>query len=109
MDLDTIYKNLITEFGLETLSAQDQENHLFQIAQAIQKQFFADVYEKIGDERFEALEASTKMGEEFYATTLKHLLPEYEEVFAASRKKIVDAYKNAHPESAETPTTDVVH
>jgi hypothetical protein len=33
------------------------------------------------------------MGEEFYATTLKHLVPNYEEIFQASRQKVVVAFK----------------
>ena len=59
---------------------------------SIQKQFLFDVYDILGEQQFEALQASAHMGEEFYATTLKHLVPNYEEVFHAARKKVVAAF-----------------
>jgi hypothetical protein len=105
MDIDTILKDLIKELELEGLPEAEQEEMLLAISTAIQKQFFLDVYAKIGKDMFEALEASVKMGEEFYGTTLKHLVPDYEEVFQSSRKKVLDSYKNAKPPEE----TAVVH
>lgn len=95
MDPETIFQQLIQELGLEGIKVEDQEEILFSLSKAIQKQFFLDAYEKIGKDQFEALEASLKMGDDFYATTLKHLIPDYEEMFQISRKKVIDAYKNA--------------
>jgi len=95
MDSETIFKQLITELGLESLNEEDQERTLLTLAESIQKQFFVDAYERVGKDQFEALEASLKMGEDFYVTTLKHLIPDYEEMFQVSRKKVIDAYKNA--------------
>lgn len=66
---------------------------LLEVSKTIQKQFLFDVYELIGEKDFDALQASATMGEEFYATTLKHLLPNYEEVFQEGRKKVSDAFK----------------
>jgi hypothetical protein len=34
------------------------------------------------------------MGEEFYATTLKHVVPDYEQLFQEARKKVVEAFHN---------------
>ncbi|HCC05950.1 TPA: hypothetical protein DEP94_01140 [Candidatus Nomurabacteria bacterium] len=95
MDSETIFKQLITELGLESLNEEDQERTLLTLAESIQKQFFVDAYERVGKDQFEALEASLKMGEDFYVTTLKHLIPDYEEMFQVSRKKVIDAYKGS--------------
>lgn len=102
MDPEIIFQQLVKELGLEGIKEEDQEEMLFSISKAIQKQFFLDAYERVGQEQFEALEASLKMGEDFYATTLKHLIPDYEEMFQSSRKKVIDAYKN-HEVAPETP------
>lgn len=104
MDVEKIFKDLVAELELEKLSEKDQEEALLSISTAIQKQFLMDVYNRIGKDMFEALEASLKMGEEFYSTTLKHLIPDYDAMFQESRKKVLDAYKNAKP----SPETAVV-
>lgn len=95
MDTETIFQQLITELKLESLEKDDQERALLTLAESIQKQFLSDAYDRIGKDQFEALEASLKMGEDFYETTLKHLIPDYEELFQISRQKVIDAYKNA--------------
>ncbi len=97
MDTETLYKNLITEFELGALSEEEKEATLLEIAKTIQKQFLLDVLDLLGEEKFQALEASLSMGQEFYETSLKHLLPNYEEVFKASRAKIVQSFKATHP------------
>lgn len=95
MDTELLLKNLIDEFDLQGLTEEEQGDIISSIADAIQKQFLTDVYDKVGKENFDALEASLSMGEAFYATTLKHLIPDYEDVFQASRAKIVKAYKDS--------------
>jgi len=100
MDTETTFQQLITELKLETLGTEDQERTLLTLAESIQKQFLSDAYDRIGKDQFEALEASLKMGGNFYITTLKHLIPDYEELFQTSRQKVIDAYKNA-----EAPTS----
>lgn len=92
MDFTQLYNQLVSDFKLEKLPPEDQEEMLNEIAKTIQKQFLLDTYEILGDEKFDALEKSAQMGEEFYATTLKHLLPNYEEVFQASREKVRQAF-----------------
>ncbi|MCX6757170.1 MAG: hypothetical protein NTW35_03435 [Candidatus Nomurabacteria bacterium] len=95
MDPETIFQQLIKELGLEGVREEDQEETLLSLSKTIQKQFFLDAYERVGKDQFEALEASLKMGDNFYGTTLKHLIPDYEELFQSSRKKVIDSYKNA--------------
>ena len=97
MDFTTLYNQLVTDFKLTNLPDKEKEEMLLEVSKTIQKQFLLDVYDLLGDEKFNALQASAQMGDEFYATTLKHLLPAYEEVFQASRMKIVSAF-NKHTE-----------
>ena len=94
MNFDELYKQLIKDFKLEDLTEEDREDMLFEVSKTIQKRFLLDVYEILGEEQFEALQSSVQMGEEFYATTLKHLLPNYDIVFQASRKKVVAAFNS---------------
>lgn len=92
MDFTKLYNQLITDFNLTNLSDEDKKGMLIEVSKTIQKQFLIDVYDILGKEKFDALQASANMGEEFYATTLKHLLPAYEEVFQASKMKVVTAF-----------------
>jgi hypothetical protein len=92
MDTTTLYNQLLTDFHLTELSDNDKKEMLLEVSKTIQKQFLLDVYDILGKEKFEALQASATMGDEFYTTTLKHLLPSYEEVFLASRMKIMTAF-----------------
>ncbi len=92
MNFEELYKQLIKDFNLEDLPEEDREDMLMEVAKTIQKRFLFDVYEILGEQQFEALQASAQMGEEFYATTLKHLLPNYDEVFQKARAKVVAAF-----------------
>jgi hypothetical protein len=93
MDFTQLYNKLIKDFELTNLSDEEKNSMLLEISKTIQKQFLLDVYDVLGAEKFEALQASASMGEEFYGTTLKHLIPNYEEVFQAAREKVVMAFK----------------
>jgi hypothetical protein len=93
MDFTLLYKQLLSDFNLQNLSDDDKKVMLLEISKTIQKQFLLDVHDILGKEKFVALQASASMGDEFYATTLKHLVPSYEEVFLTSRMKIVTAFK----------------
>lgn len=95
MDFTQLYNQLIEDFELHDLSQEDKEAMLLEISKTIQKQFLLDVYDILGDDQFNALQASASMGEEFYGTTLKHLLPNYEEVFQTSREKVKQSFKKA--------------
>ncbi len=103
MDTETTFQQLIAELKLNSLEREDQERTLLSLAESIQKQFLSDAYDRLGKDQFEALEASLKMGEGFYETTLKHLIPDYEELFQISRKKVIDAYKNAEIAGSNQP------
>lgn len=92
MDFTTLYNQLVIDFNLTNLTEEDRNEMLLEVSKTIQKQFLLDVYDLLGKEKFNALQASAAMGDDFYATTLKHLLPAYEEVFQASRMKIVTAF-----------------
>ncbi len=93
MNFQELYNQLVKDFNLENLSEEDKVEILTEISKTIQKQFLTDVYDKIGDKQFEALQTSANMGDAFYATTLKHLVPEYEEIFQEARKKVVKNFQ----------------
>jgi Ca2+/H+ antiporter len=93
MDFTQLYNQLVSDFELEHLSEEEREEMLLEITKTIQKQFLLDVYAALGEEKFEALKQSANMGEEFYGTTLKHLVPNYEELFQAAREKVKIAFK----------------
>jgi hypothetical protein len=92
MDYTQLYNQLVSDFNLEGLSEEDRDEMLFEVTKTIQKQFLMDVYDILGKDQFDALQKSAEMGEDFYATTLKHVLPTYEEVFQKARQKVVTAF-----------------
>lgn len=92
MNFQELYNQLVKDFKLESLPEEDREEMLLEVSKTIQKQFLFDIYDLLKEEQFEALQASANMGEEFYATTLKHLVPNFEDVFQESRKKVVLAF-----------------
>jgi hypothetical protein len=95
MNEQEIYNELVTDFNLKSLPEEDREEMLFEVAKTIHKQFLLDVYDTIGEKQFDALQASATMGEEFYKTTIKHLVPNYETIFKEAKKKVVQAFNQA--------------
>ena len=95
MNFDELYQELVREFGLQDLPEDEREEMLTEIAKTIQKQFLYDVYDILGEKDFEALQASAQMGENFYGTTLKHLLPNYDEIFQKSKQKVIATFKSS--------------
>lgn len=95
MTPEQIYNQIVHDFELQGLTDADKDEMILQIGAAIQKQFLLDVYEKIGGDQLNALQASVQMGEAFYETTLKHLVPEYEDLFQSARQKVLTEYKKA--------------
>lgn len=93
MDFTSLHTRLLNDFGLRDLPIEEQEDILAEIAKTIQKQFLLDIYDAIGEEKFNALQTSANMGEAFYATTLKHVAPEYEAMFQNSIDKVITAFK----------------
>lgn len=87
------YGALIEEFGLSVLPEHERDEMLLAIADTIQKQFLFSVHKAIGKDQFAALEASASMGNEFYSTTLKHLVPNYEDLFRTAREKVLGTVK----------------
>jgi hypothetical protein len=92
MDFTSLYNQLVTDFNLTNLPEEEKKEMLLEISKTIQKQFLIDIYDLLGREKFVALQTSAGMGDDFYATTLKHLVPNYEEVFVQARKKILTAF-----------------
>ncbi|MDQ5962352.1 MAG: hypothetical protein QG653_159 [Patescibacteria group bacterium] len=84
-----LYNKAIAEFGLSSLEEHERDEMLRAIVETIQKQFLFSVHKSLKKEEFDALEASASMGAEFYATTLKHLVPNYEELFGEARAKVL--------------------
>ncbi len=95
MNEKEIYEQLINEFNLKSLPDEDKEDMLFEVAKTIHKQFLLDVYDKIGEKQFDALQASASMGEEFYKTTIKHIVPNYETLFFEAKNKVLKAFSKA--------------
>ncbi len=92
MNFDELFDRLVTDFKLEDLPLDEREDVLIEISKTIQKQFLLDIYDHIGEKDFEALQASANMGGEFYSTTLKHLVPTYDEIFLKAHGKILKAF-----------------
>jgi hypothetical protein len=92
MDFTQLYNQLVKDFNLEGIPSEDRDEILLEVSKTIQKQFLLDVYDLLGEEKFNALQASATMGEEFYATTLKHLAPSYEDMFQIARQKVTTAF-----------------
>ncbi len=89
-----IYKQLISEFKLKDLSEDDPEEMLNEVARTVHKQFLLDVYNEIGEKQFEALQSSASMGEEFYLTTIKHLVPDYQNILLGAKNKVLQAFNS---------------
>jgi hypothetical protein len=94
MDFTQLYNQMIEDFELKDLPEETRDEMLAEISKTMQKQFLLDVYDFLGPEKFDALQKSANMGEEFYATTLKHLVPNYEELFQGAREKVKQAFKS---------------
>ncbi len=93
MDQEILYKQIIEEWELENVPEDDRTEILEEIAKTIHTQFLLDAYNVCGEENFKALEASVNMGNEFYETTLKHTIPNYEEIFQRAKEKVYISFK----------------
>lgn len=82
----------LRELNIDTLSQGDQEKILQGLVSAIQKQFLAMVHQKIGADNYAALDASLGMGPEFFITTLKHLVPDYEALYEEARRSLLATF-----------------
>ncbi len=93
MDFQTLRETLVKDFNLTALPDHEQDEMLFEIAKTIQKQFLFDVYDSLSEANWKALQSSVAMGEDFYSTTLKHLVPNHAELFDKARLKVTEAFK----------------
>ncbi|MEN9337846.1 MAG: hypothetical protein RIQ41_160 [Candidatus Parcubacteria bacterium] len=99
MDETIIFNQLAETFGIQDLQGDDREELLFEISKTVHAQFLRDVYDIIGKEKFEALDQSASMGAQFYTTTIRHLVPNYEEVMKNAISKVAQQF-HATPQAA---------
>ena len=55
----------------------------------IHTQFLMDVWEIYGEETFKTITSSAKNGNDCYLETLSRLVPKHQEMFSASRSKVI--------------------
>lgn len=91
------YNKIVLDLGLESLQEEDKQMIITELGNAVQKEFLQSVYDILGDEKFQALIASSDMGKPFYETSLKHLVPNHEELLDQARTKILNTFKNGLP------------
>jgi len=94
MDLETLHTSLVHEFGIEHLPRDKQDIQIALLAHKIQKEFLNDVYKEVGPEKFALIEEAAKKNDEAYSEALKVVLPNLEATFEASRKRVIEAYRN---------------
>ena len=87
------FENYTKELGLENLSENDTLDALESVAITVHKQFLLDLYDVVGEENFNAIKTSVKLGPALYITTLKHLIPNYLEIYEKSQNKIFSKLK----------------
>lgn len=92
-NVDEFYKQTVEDFNLGKLPEKDQKEMMLHISKAIQKQFLIDLYDSLGQEKFDALQTSVNMGTEYYITTLKHVAPDYNEIAKAAKQKVMTAFR----------------
>lgn len=97
MNATTLYENFVTDFDLTSLPEEEKNSSVTKIGEVVQKEYLLSVFDTLGKDKFDALQASANMGEEFYATTLKHLLPNYEKLWKDAYQKILVSFKNEKP------------
>ena len=87
------FEDYIQAFKMEGLHEEDQIASLQAFAKAVHTQFLMNLYEDVGEENFNAIKASISLGAPIYATTLKHLAPEYMKTFERTREELIEKMK----------------
>ncbi len=96
--MNLTFPDYVHALGIESLSEGDQIAALAAFARAVHNQFLLDLYDSVGLDHFNAIKTSIKLGPALYITTLKHLAPNYLDLYETSKKKVLDKMK-------EVPTT----
>jgi hypothetical protein len=89
--MNLTFDDYIRELGLESLPEEERLDTLREVAKTVHTQFLVDIEKLVGEENFDAIATSAKLGPALYVTTLKHLVPNYNEVFESAKQKIFTA------------------
>jgi hypothetical protein len=92
--MNLTFDDYINELGLSGLEKADALDALESVAITVHKQFLLDIYDVVGEENWNAIKTSIKLGPALYMTTLKHLAPNYLDIYAKSQAKIFGKLKD---------------
>lgn len=93
--MNLTFDDYIKEFDLGGLKDEDALEALESVAVTVHKQFLLDLYDVVGEENFNAIKTSIKLGPALYMTTLKHLAPNYLDVYQKAQDKIFSKLKES--------------
>ena len=91
--MNLTFEDYIKELGLIGLDDTDAANTLRSVALTVHKQFLLDLYDEIGEDHFNAVKTSVRLGLPLYVTTLKHLAPNYLDIYQKAKEKIFSKLK----------------
>ena len=86
--MNLTFEQYIRGLGLEGFKDEENIEALESVALTVHKQFLLDVYDVTGEDNFNAIKTSVKLGPALYMTTLKHLAPNYLEIYKKAQEKI---------------------
>ncbi len=93
--MNLTFEEYIKELELENLPEGEAVEVLESVAVTVHKQFLLDIYDVVGEENWNAIKTSIKLGPALYMTTLKHLAPNHLEIYEKSKNKIFSKLKEA--------------
>lgn len=97
MKQELTFDDYVALLGIEDLSKKDQIHALTEVAKAVHNQFLLDMYDVVGEDNFNAIKTSIKLGPALYVTTLKHILPGYLAIYDAAKQKVFEKLKATNP------------
>ena len=92
--MNVTFDDYIQDLGLTSLKEEESLEALESVAITVHKQFLLDIYDVVGEENFNAIKTSIKLGPALYVTTLKHLVPNYLDMYQKSQDKIFTKLKD---------------
>lgn len=93
--MNLTFEEYLQDLGLENLAEIESLDALSSVALTVHKQFLLDLYDVVGEDNFNAIKTSIRLGPALYMTTLKHLAPNYLEIYKKSKNKIFIKLKEA--------------
>lgn len=91
--MNLTFEQYIRELGLEGFKEDENIEALESVALTVHKQFLLDLYDVVGEDNFNAIKTSIKLGPALYMTTLKHLAPNHMEIYQKAQDKIFNKLK----------------